>query len=49
MKPQPIAVFASLITTLASLHAAEAAQWFILVSDDRPMSVSSNMITVSAK
>lgn len=24
MKPQPIAVFASLITTLASLHAAEA-------------------------
>ena len=28
---------------------AEAAQWFILVSDDRPMSVSSDMITVSAK
>ena len=28
---------------------AEAAQWYILVSDDRPMSVSSDMITVSAK
>jgi hypothetical protein len=28
---------------------AEAAQWFILVSDDRPMSVSSDMITVGAK
>jgi dienelactone hydrolase len=28
---------------------AEAAQWFILTSDDRPMSVSSDMITVSAK
>lgn len=28
---------------------AEAAQWFILVSDDRPTSVSSNMVTVGAK
>ena len=28
---------------------AEAAQWFILVSDDRPMSVSSDLITVRAK
>jgi hypothetical protein len=28
---------------------AEAAQWFILVSDDRPMSVSSDMITVGTK
>ncbi len=28
---------------------AEAAQWFILVSDDRPVSVSSEMITVRAK
>jgi len=27
----------------------EAAHWFILVSDDRPMSVSSDMITVGAK
>jgi hypothetical protein len=28
---------------------AEAAQWFILVSDDRPMSVSSDMMTVRTK
>jgi hypothetical protein len=27
----------------------QTAQWFILVSDDRPMSVSSDMITVGAK
>jgi hypothetical protein len=28
---------------------AEAAQWFILVSDDRPMSVSSDMMTFKSK
>ena len=28
---------------------AEAAQWFVLVSDDRPVSVSSDMVTIDAK
>jgi hypothetical protein len=28
---------------------AEAAQWFILVSDDRPMSVSSDMVNLNVK